>query len=132
MPLWSCFSQSSAWPYPSLFVSYPAASQGLIPTKKTIGRCHDKTCQLGFPPGPTQTRLYSQRRRLRALNFGFRKQRGCTIYVAKTKALISCTVAVQLIYAIVLAYAKSRFSNEVAQMHSYVTHPTMGFAPSED
>ena len=40
----------------------------------------------------------------------------CTIYVAKTKALISCPVTVavtaQLICAFVFAYAKSRFSHD--------------------
>ena len=34
------------------------------------------------------------------------------IYVAKTKALISCTVIVQLICAFVFAYVKSRFSHD--------------------
>ena len=33
----------------------------------------------------------------------------CTIYVAKTKALISCAVTTQLTCAFVFAYAKSRF-----------------------
>ena len=38
--------------------------------------------------------------------------RSVTIYVAKTKALISCTVTVQLICVSVFAYAKSRFSHD--------------------
>ena len=38
------------------------------------------------------------------------------MYVAKTKALISCTVTTQLICALVFAYAKSRFSHDVAQI----------------
>ena len=46
----------------------------------------------GFPPGATQTRLYNHRRWLEAWNFGFRKKRDCTIYVAKTKVVISCAV----------------------------------------
>ena len=33
----------------------------------------------------------------RGLKFGFRKQKDCTIYVAKTKAQISCAVTAQLI-----------------------------------
>ena len=37
------------------------------------------------------------------LIFGFSKKKDCTIYVAKTKALISC--------AFVFAYAKNRFSH---------------------
>ena len=44
----------------------------------------------------------------------------CTTYVAKTKALISCTVTVQLIYAFICAYAKSSFSHEGA----HIDHPT--------
>ena len=42
----------------------------------------------------------------------------CTIYAAKTKALISCAVTMQLICAFVFAYAKSGFL-----MHSsFVTY----------
>ena len=37
-----------------------------------------------------------------------------TIYVVKTKALISYIVTVQLICAFVLAYVKSKFSHDVA------------------
>ena len=40
----------------------------------------------------------------------------CNIHVAKTKALISCAVTTQLICVFVFAYAKSRFSHEVAQV----------------
>ena len=56
----------------------------------------------------------------RSLKFQiFRKQRDCTIYVAKTKALISCTVTSQLICAFVFPLAKSRFSHEAAQMQNF-------------
>ena len=57
--------------------------------------------------------------------FKFRKKRDCAIHVAKTKALISCTVTVQLICAsvtpqliwtFVFAYTKSRFSHEAAHI----------------
>ena len=41
---------------------------------------------------------------------------GCTIHVAKTKALISCAVTAQLNCAFVFAYAKSRFSHDAAQL----------------
>ena len=54
-------------------------------------RC-EKTSLPCFRPGPTQTRLYNNSRWLEACNFGFRNWRDCTIYVAKTKALISCAV----------------------------------------
>ena len=36
------------------------------------------------------------------------------MHVAKTKALISCAVTAQLICLFVFAYAKSRFSHNVA------------------
>ena len=51
-----------------------------------------------------------------------------TIYVAKTKALISCTVTTQIIFAfIVFAYAKSRFAHDEAHFCSptYVTTRTL-------
>ena len=52
---------------------------------------HEKTCPKGFRPCLTQTGLYSHRwLEARKGPFRFRKQRNCTIYVAKTKALISC------------------------------------------
>ena len=43
-------------------------------------------------------------------------------YIAKTKALISCTVTAtaQLICPFVLAYAKNRFSHEVVQIFSVI------------
>ena len=65
----------------------------------------EKICLRGFQPGQTQTKLYSHRRCLKAGNFRFRKKGDCTIDVAKTKALISCTVTAQLICAFVFAYA---------------------------
>ena len=40
----------------------------------------------------------------------------CTIYVAKTKVLISCEVIFQLICVFVFAYAKSRFSHDTAHV----------------
>ena len=42
--------------------------------------------------------------------------RDCTIRVAKTKALITCAVTVQLICVFVFAYEKSRFSHYEAHM----------------
>ena len=78
-------------------------------------RC-EKTGLRGFRPGLTQTRLYSFRRLLDAFNFGFRKWRGCTICVAKTKALISFAVTAKLVCVFVFAYAKSRFSHNEAHI----------------
>ena len=75
----------------------------------------EKTGLRGFRPGPTQTGLYSHRRWLEACYFGFSKNRDCTIYVAKTKALISFVVTAKLICVFVFAYAKIRFSHDAAQ-----------------
>ena len=52
---------------------------------------------------------------------GFRKLRDCTIYVAKTKALISFAFNVKLICFFVFAYAKSWFSHDVAHMTKQYT-----------
>ena len=40
----------------------------------------------------------------------------CTMYVAKTKALISCAVTVQLVCAFIFTHAKIRFSYDMAQI----------------
>ena len=52
----------------------------------------------------------------------FRKLRDCTIYVAKTKALISCGLTPQLncgfVFAYTNAYTKSRFSHDAAHLSS--------------
>ena len=70
---------------------------------------------------------------LEAENFGFRKKRDCTIYVAKAKALISCAVTAQLICSFVLAYAKSRLSHDTAHiMRVMCVKGTEGKAKSED
>ena len=44
----------------------------------------------------------------------------CTIYVAKTKSLISCTV--QLMCVFVFAYAKSKLSHDVAHLETKSSH----------
>ena len=64
----------------------------------------------------------------RGLKLGFMKQRDCTIYVVKTKALISCAVTTQLICAVTaqlicvfaFAFAKSRFSHNEAHIIIYI------------
>ena len=76
---------------------------------------HEKTNNLGFRPGLTQTRLYSHRSRLEARNFRFKKKRDCSSHVAKTKALISFAVTAKLICGFVFAYANCWFSH--AQAH---------------
>ena len=55
------------------------------------------------------------------VKFGFRKKRDCTIYVGKTKALISFVVTAKLItakliYVFVFAYPKSWFSHDAAHL----------------
>ena len=49
--------------------------------------------------------------------------RDCTIFMAKTKALISCAVAEQLICAFAFAYAKSRFCHDAAQIDLNIQTP---------
>ena len=85
-------------------------------TKKLLEPRCEKTGLRGVRPGPTQTRLYNHTRWLEACNFIFRKKRDCTIYIAKTKALISFAVTVKLICVFVFAYAKSRFSHDAAHL----------------
>ena len=75
-----------------------------------------KTGLRGFRPGPIQTGLRNYWMRLETWNFRFRKYRGCTIRVAKTKALISFAVTAKLICVFVFAYAKIRFSHVAAHM----------------
>ena len=78
-------------------------------------RC-GKTGLRGFRPGPTQTGLF----RIEAWTFVFKKDRNCSSYVAKTKALISFAVTAKLICVFVFAYAKSRFSHNEAHFISMV------------
>ena len=40
----------------------------------------------------------------------------CTVHVVKTKVLISCAFTAQLICLFVFAYAKSRYSHDVAHI----------------
>ena len=60
--------------------------------KILIEPVHEKTNNLGFRPGLSQTRLHSHRSRPEACNFGFMKKRDCTIRVVKTKTLIGFAV----------------------------------------
>ena len=47
----------------------------------------------------------------------------CTIYVGKTKVLVSCAVTVQLISMFVLVYAKKQLSHDTSQL----THISLVF-----
>ena len=75
-----------------------------------------KNQQCGLQTGLTQTKLYMHRRWLEAGNFGFRKERNCTIRIAKTKALISFAVTANLICAFGFAYEDCWFSHDAAQL----------------
>ena len=100
------------------FVAYvTVAKDPATPTSSEPRR--EKTCIRGFGPASTQTGLYNHRRWLEASNFGFRKYKYCTIYEAKTKALISSAVTAQPICTLVLAYAKSRFYHDAAHYYLY-------------
>ena len=57
---------------------------------------------------------------LRLEIFGFRKKRDCTIFVVKTKVLVSCAVTAQLICTFIFTYAKIRFSHDEAHMLQFM------------
>ena len=54
---------------------------------------------------------------VRGMKFRFRKRKDCTVYVAKTKALISFAVTAKLICVFVFAYAKCWFSHDAAHIY---------------
>ena len=72
----------------------------------------------GFPTRSHTNRAVQPQKMARDLKFRFRKQRDCTIRVAKTKSLISFAVTAKLICVFVFAYAKIRFSHVAAQIVS--------------
>ena len=81
-------------------------------------RC-EKTGLLGFRPDPIQTRLYNRIRCIEASNFLFRKKRNCTIYVVKTKELISFVITSKLICVFVFLYSqKTKFSHGAAYIRA--------------
>ena len=71
---------------------------------------HEKICLLGFQPGPTQ--IVQPHKIARGLKYWIKK----VFYIAKTKALISCTVTAQPISAFVFTYSNSRFSHDAAHI----------------
>ena len=60
----------------------------------------------GPPPDPDKNRAVQPQKMAKGLKFQIKEEEDCTIYVAKPKALISCTGTVQLICAFVFAYTK--------------------------
>ena len=77
----------------------------------------EKTNNLCFRPGSTQTELCSYRKWIEAGHFGFWKKTNCTVSVAKTKALVSCTFTKQLICAFGFVYAYCLFSYAAAHIY---------------
>ena len=69
-----------------------------------------------FPTCSDTNQTVQLQKMTRGLNFGFRKKRDSTIYVAKKKALISFVVTTKLICVFVFDYAKCWFSHDVAHI----------------
>ena len=67
---------------------------------------HEKTNNMGFQPGLTQTDLYSHRRRLETRNFRFKKK-DRIILVAETKTLISCALTACYLFSYSVAHLLS-------------------------
>ena len=77
---------------------------------------HEITNNLCFPPGPTQTDLYSHTNMLREGKFLDLSRRWIVVFAAKTKMLISCAVTAQLICVFVFAYVGCWFSYAAAHI----------------
>ena len=77
---------------------------------------HDKTCVWGFQHVQHKWGFKAtyDGKKLEILDLGIEVER--LHYVSKTRALISCAVTAQLINAFVFAYAKGRFSHDVAHL----------------
>ena len=61
-------------------------------------------------------RAVQSQEKARGLKIRIKEKRDCTFNVAKTKALISFAVTAKLMCVFVFAYAKSRFSYDVAHI----------------
>ena len=70
-----------------------------------------------FPTCSDANQAVQLQKMVRGLKFRIRKKWDCTIYVAKTKALISFAVTAKLICVFVFAYAKRWFSHDAAQLY---------------
>ena len=75
---------------------------------------HEKNVSSVFPIRSDTNQAAQPPKMARGFKFRIRKKRACTFYVAKTKALISCAVAAQLIDGFIITYVKSRFSHVAA------------------
>ena len=75
----------------------------------------------GFPTGFDTNRAEQPQQMAMGLKFRVKVVDGLYYpYIAKTKALISCAVTAQLICVFVFAYAKSRFSHNVAHLLIFI------------
>ena len=61
---------------------------------------------LGFPTRSDTNQAVQQQKMARGLKFWIEEVEGCSIHVAKTKALISFAVTAKLICVFVFTYAK--------------------------
>ena len=75
--------------------------------------------------GSDQVR-YKPQKQARSLKFQFKKKRDCTIYVTKTKGLISFAVTAKLVCTFVFAYANCWFSHAVAHNKTVVVTYLLG------
>ena len=98
----------------SSFVSRLLGLQALILVADNISNLNLRLSASVFPTRSDTNPAVQPQKMARGLKFW--KWRDCTIYVVKTKAQISCAVTAQLICAFVFAYAKSRFSHDVAHI----------------
>ena len=57
-----------------------------------IGKVLSPIIKFGFPTRSDTSRTVQSKGQARVLNFGFEEKRDCTIYVVKTRALISYAV----------------------------------------
>lgn len=75
-------------------ITFAGLNQSLT---ESTGLCFKKACLRVFQPGPTQPGVYSRRRWPGATNFGIRKKRDETIYIAKNKDADQLPISKQLI-----------------------------------
>ena len=78
----------------------------------------------GFPTRSDTNRVVQSQKMARGFIIRVKKVKGLYSLYSKIKVLITCEVTVQLICAFVFAYAKDRYSHNVAQieycMHAHV------------
>ena len=97
---------------------------------------YEKTNNLVIPSQTalTQTGRCSQRSRLEAGNFRFKKKRGYTICVAKTKTLISCAVDLRLCFHIcrLLVFSCTGSNNKLFILFEAILRVSLNATISKD